>query len=96
MEEEKLEHLKKLIGEASQLRELMKQPGMKLLRHKLAERRIEIRKKWWMVGPEEAEHMRHEARNVDSFFDLIKMILLKGDQAALQLKALNPPSEQSE
>jgi len=78
--------------EGEQVADLMKHPGMVILRKHLAARINKIRTQWFRASSaEEAEYMRKEARNVEAFFNMAKLIILQGKQARA---AANPPSPQ--
>jgi hypothetical protein len=84
----------KRVLEADQVREMLKHPGMTVVRRKIAEQRSLLFHQWWRGSAAEADKARDESRNAEAFFNYCKMILLQGKVAA-QLGDNNPPSEAS-
>jgi hypothetical protein len=91
------------VWEADQVRELMKHPGMAILRAKIAEQRALLHLNWWKgASAEEAERFRQQARNIEAFFNVVKLVLMQGKVAAqgkeedAHTALPNPPSAKAE
>lgn len=55
---------------------------MRVLRSRIADRIRQIRSNWYRAtNAEEAEYMRKEARNIEAFFNMAKLVILQGKQA---------------
>lgn len=90
-----MEHdrLRRDVTDADYVKDLLKHPGMILLRKKAAERLARARRDWYKAStPAEAEYIRQEARNLDAFFNIVKHVILTGENARKILSGL-PPSD---
>jgi hypothetical protein len=85
------ERLQQIGIEAGHIEDLLRHPGMKLLRTAIDNINEFNRKKWYQAAtPEEAEKIRLKTRGYEDFFKLCEAIIKNGEAAR---KSLNPPSE---
>lgn len=90
--------------EADQVREMMKHPGMTIIRGKISEQRALLHLNWWKGSdPAEAERFRQQARNIEAFFNVVKLVLMQGKVATMEAQGkeqgeslANPPSAKAE
>lgn len=84
------EILKRLVADADVLRELMRHPGMDLIRGEIDAMSGKLHSKWLLAPAEEAEKIRSDARGYELFFSLVKRRIIAGDEARKQMQSLPP------
>lgn len=88
---EQRSNLGRIAGDAGHVEDLLKHPGMAVVRAAI-ENQLEFKQKKWYeaTSPEEAEKIRLKARGYEDFFRICKVIIANGEAARKQLQ---PPSE---
>lgn len=83
------ESLNRLASEGATIRELMKHPGMELLRKALEAEAGKDYRKWALeLDPKEAEKLRIRAQGYELFFTYAKGFMIRGDDAQRKLNDL--------
>lgn len=80
----------KRIYEAEAVREMMKTPGMVIMRQKIADRVSMLRDMWWQGSPDEVEKYRQEAKALRKFLDLAGRVMMEGEIARRKAEAPSP------
>lgn len=84
------EVLNRLVADAETFRDLMRHPGMEMLRQEIDAMAGKLHSKWLLAPAEEAEKIRADARGYELFFSLIKRRIIAGDEARKQMQSIPP------
>lgn len=98
MEESRTSRLSQEAFEGAQVREMCKHPGWKIFQ-KAIDDKITMAKNEWLhaKSKEEAEEIRIKTKHYSEVYDIIKSMIMKGDNARLMLNQIletqNTPSQ---
>lgn len=78
---------KKVVSDADLLRDLMRHPGMDLMREYIDALTKRKHDAWLLADPEEAEKIRADTRGYGLFLNLVKQRIIAGDEVRKMQKA---------
>lgn len=83
------EHLSMLVSDGVKVRELLRHPGMELLRRMLEDEAGKDYRKWALeLDRDKAEELRHRAQGYELFFNYAKGVILRAQEAERHLQNL--------
>lgn len=86
LDEGQIGRMRKMVADADVLRDMMKHPGMEMVREIVDNLTGRLHDKWLLVDEEEAKKIRMDARGYELFFSLVKQRIIAGDEARKHLK----------
>ena len=84
-----MDEINRKVAEAETVREMMKHPGMVIMRAKIAAHMNQLRELWWKASPEDAERYRQDVRSMRRFLDLAGKIMAEGEVTRRKLADSN-------